>query len=1110
MKGNRLLFACAMVLATACSGMFEKEPGGAGERVELTLHCTGSGEQTKSPLLEGSENVFSGASAYVYYADTKLIDSVQELNGPDAVITVPTGRRVEILVLGNLWAVHEGSSSKVNLLQACGGDFPQDLDALKNFVYRLDGGSISPGYRRESLSDVKNWGIPFSGSTGDITVNSSMDLSVVCRRLFTKISLTVDHSGLDGGLNPDYFKNVKLHLRQANGRLFPFGKEPMKATSADDIIEGDYDPDMVNGSSLCFDFYVPENMQGNLLAGNVDSSLKCRDEVVRRHGEELAGLLTYIEFTGEVNPDAGGYGGQVTYRFYPGTDALTNFDLERNCRYDIRLGFKVNSLFHPNWQVNATLNDSRSIGICADAALSRTLPDGQTVAVRPGRPGQVYVYVNAGASGTRFPDGLADSGYSPLNLSDCRFSTDFLASDGTVTSAALETLGIKPSYDAAGGRLVFTVVDAAKFRSGKEVLLQLKLEPSGQSFSLLIKTFEDLSISFDKPLDSDFYPGMARTARIKGYTGGMKVRCTDAHMLKYEAVSGIGSNLEANFDSNPPVDGDSYTVYNYYYCNDATYQLQFQPLDTFNDGETVSIPFKNSLPAFEVRTKFPSSLDFPDFSVSLNSRPTVYLDISGEPWLSPIWLELRNKQSGTLLDYRDFDPIVFSHVYTPSLSVDGELVPVIKDGETLYEGSEDSYVGLRRLESLENGFPSYVVFRRRIGDLWDERGTQEVRLRMNSVCVMPTVSSYYGNDRRFWRHAGYLDIYLRPLMSIDTRLNFKSRYDDYTLWESEKLDQEYRDCANNSVEDSDVGKVRFNVRNPDMLELYAKPLAKSSYGYTEGASESFLLTAELADGNDGKMGYYKPLSLKFTDNGSNRHSAGPHDVIVKVTNIHSGESVEAKLNENPLYVYVHFIVGIDLYSPFRVGDDWQFSIYPKIISPIERTSFGDNRLNFELSKQVSVYAPTTASAVLNLSGASYEVIDNSTYEAKIYAFRDEGPLAVNGYLLRTYTVRGNNDWILDSFFQSISNDGSTGDYIKPIAQALNRTNLNLGFANPARWDYGDNSAPKSVRLLDETGFGDLHSDPDNSRKGYYVFHLLGDLVLVTNDWVPYFKWLNNL
>ena len=104
------------------------------------------------------------------------------------------------------------------------------------------------------------------------------------------------------------------------------------------------------------------------------------------------------------------------------------------------------------------------------------------------------------------------------------------------------------------------------------------------------------------------------------------------------------------------------------------------------------------------------------------------------------------------------------------------------------------------------------------------------RLRENSICVMPTVSSYYGSDRMFWRRAGYLDIYLRPLMSIDTRLNFKSRYDDYTLWESENLDEEYRNCANNSVEDSDVGKVRFNVRNPDMLELYAKPLAHSSYG----------------------------------------------------------------------------------------------------------------------------------------------------------------------------------------------------------------------------------------------------------------------------------------
>ena len=1107
MKVNIQILACALFCASACSGLFEGKPGGEEGRVELSLHCVGSVEQTKSALLEGSENVFSGASAYVYYADTKLIDSVQDLSGPDAVITVPTGRAVEVHILGNLWAVHEGSSSKVNLLQAYGVNFPSDLDALKAFEYRLDGGSISPGYRRESLSDVKLWGIPFSGSTGKITVNSSRDLRVDCRRLFTKISLTVDHGGLDGGLNPDYFKNVKLHLRQANGRLLPFGEQPMKAISSEDVIEGDYDPDMVNGSSLCFDFYVPENMQGNLLAGNDDSSLKCREEVVRKYGEGLAGLLTYIEFTGEVNADAGGFGGQVTYRFYPGTDALANFDLERNCRYDIRLGFKVNSLFHPNWQVNASLSDSRSIGICADAGLSRTLPEGQMVAVRPGRPGQVYVCVNAGASGKRTPDGLSDAGYSPQHLGDCRFSTDFLKADGTVTSTALEVLGIKPSYDASAGKLLFSVADVSKFRTGKEVPLQLKLEPSGQSISLLIKTFEDLSIVFDKPLDSDFYPGMARTARIKGYTDALKVRCTDAHMLKYEAVSGIGSNLEADYDSNPLADGDSYSVYNYYYCNDASYQIQFQPLDTFNDGGEVSIPFKNTMPEIKVCTRIQSSSDFPDFSFKLSGTPSVYLDISGEPWISPIWLELRNKKSGELLDYKDFDPTVFTHVYTPSLTVSGDLVPVEKDGDTLYEGSEDAYVGLRRRGSLVNGFPSYEVFRRRIGDLWDERGTQVRRLRENSICVMPTVSSYYGSDRMFWRRAGYLDIYLRPLMSIDTRLNFKSRYDDYTLWESENLDEEYRNCANNSVEDSDVGKVRFNVRNPDMLELYAKPLAHSSYGCTEGASESFLLTAELADGNDGKVGYYKPLSLKFSDDGSTRHSAGPHDIIVKVTNIHSGESVEARLNENPVYVYVHFIVGIDLFSSFQAGNDWQLTICSKIISPIERTSFGDNRLNNELSKQVYAYAPVTSSAVLNLNGTNYEVRDNSSMEARVLSFRDDGPLASSGYPLRSYTVKGNGDGNLDNFFGSIKNDGSTGQYFQTLAMALNRTNLKLGFANPARWEYGDNDAPKSVSVLDYTGFGDLRSDPENAKIGYYVFHLLGDLSRESNHWIPYFEWL---
>lgn len=127
--------------------------------------------------------------------------------------------------------------------------------------------------------------------------------------------------------------------------------------------------------------------------------MKTREHLESVLGIERAALLTYVEFCGEVNPDAGGYGGPVIYRFYLGEDNCTNFDVVRGRRYDVTLSFNVNSLFDPYWKVSPELTDGRNVGISADSGFSSPLPFGQMVAVRCNRPGRMYLYVEAGAEG---------------------------------------------------------------------------------------------------------------------------------------------------------------------------------------------------------------------------------------------------------------------------------------------------------------------------------------------------------------------------------------------------------------------------------------------------------------------------------------------------------------------------------------------------------------------------------------------------------------------------------------------------------------------------------------------------------------------------------------
>ena len=1126
----RVMWVMMSLLAASCTpdnkdGAIDSAQTLKGERVAVSVNVVGEGVlSSKSSLLEGSEDKFSGAEVFIYYADNGLLDSVQEIpasafapssGGSGAVLSFPSKRKVRVYVSGNLWAVSKSDGSICGLGRALGADFPMKESEFLDMEYRLDGSAVNGKYRFEKMSEVASYGIPFSGSVREMEYKDNSSISVQCVRLFAKIHLTIDHGNLDGGgANPEFFKNGHLYLRQTNCRVLPFSDRESLALKAEDVIEGDYDPSMVNGTSLTFDFYVPENCQGTLLPGNTKQSMKTREHLESVFGIERAGLLTYVEFCGEVNPDAGGYGGPVTYRFYLGEDNCTNFDVVRGRRYDVTLSFNVNSLFDPYWKVSPELTDGRNVGISADSGFSSPLPFGQMVAVRCNRPGRMYLYVEAGAGGVRrIPDGIVDDGYKPVSLSDCPVSTNFLSSDGRVVSSELSDLGITPLFDETSGLLSFTVTDVSKFKSGRNISLHVTIQPKGKTYSFELSTYDDIGVSWDKSLTDGFYPGMKRTATLSGFVGTVGVTCSDSHMFKHKNTAGVGNLVTGDPASSPRLTNGKFDIFNYYYCNNADYVFTFTPEDSFNDGYPVKSPVKNAMP--DIRIKGLVS-DLPESQVPIgwSDKNAMYLDITGAPWLLPLSIELYAPGSSRKLEYSEFDAVAFSHVYSPKLIADDNVSNLEIDGETIYSGSEDSYIGITKRQT-GTGFPEFDIFRRRIGDYFDTYESENVRLRNCRIMLMPTVSQYYGKG--FFRVNKYLNIYLRPFMISGTKVDFAKRYDDYTLWKSEYLDEPFRSLVESSANGNGAeGSIGFNVQDASMMKLCAVPTRSSSYSGGE-ASESLIVSSEKKPGLPGIIGEFSFVNMKFVDNGSNKHSAGPHEIRAYVTNRHSLESKYVKIGETD--VFVHFVVGVDydhVASYFDGVSGGYLGIVPRIMSDISRTSFGDAGYNSELSKSVEMYSSdASVDGMLHLenkfTGVPYNYTirsTNGTGWAKSYAYHYavSTSLSIRQYKIEPVNSTQEAIFELQNYYSScLMSDGGVNEKIALLARTMGPNVLKMSFYNTKN---GPADSQVSLDVFDYTGFGNLRYYDGDRERGYYVFHLLSDLNMESRGWIPYFEWLS--
>lgn len=621
---KRLIFSLFAAMALcACEREIVGEMSDAFVEIRFEKDFVAGG--TKSSVLpDAVESVESGAVVAFYNAKTGRLDSQHRVeNFSDPLhLKLPAGK-MNIYVLGNMWLIDASGAPREPV-------FPPKESDVAGMAYRFGGVDAGGGLRTETYAEIGDFGIPVRGELKDVDISPEMSIGVGLERLFAKVRITIDHSGMS--VTDGQFRNEKLYFRQANAVQTPFAPDGSRARLASDLMDrSDYESPMVDGQKMSYCFYLPEN---RVVAPD-------------------AGLATYVEFSAEIDKAAGGYGGGVTYRFHLGKKAGEDNDLQRNTWYDVLLTFNVGSLFDPCWRVNpdSDFSDDRLFCVMKDAACTSQLGS-QDVAVRAGRPGRVYVYMNrtgvAGANhlaGRRMTDSFVASG-----LEDCAFGGDF---------SQLAEYGISANWNASEGRLDMSVTDGSKFVTGVRIPVTLRLYPGSKSLVMNVLTAEDQSIGLDA---SEFYMGMKRTATLRGFVGTARtVRVGSATHSKLLSFSNDASKPYIGADG-ASISGNSVGLYAWGPSGDQDVTLYFESDDDFNDS-AVKVAFRLWKPAFRSWTK---TLD-------------LLLDGTGAPVDFGY-----NGRNGARLDESAFDSGLYSQLLAPKVAyskTDGEKY-------TGYESSE--------------------------------------------------------------------------------------------------------------------------------------------------------------------------------------------------------------------------------------------------------------------------------------------------------------------------------------------------------------------------------------------------------------------------------------
>ncbi len=316
--------AAAVLLLGGCAERLMSDGGKTGERAEVTLRfiCeeTGAPALTKSSLFEGE--TISDINLYIWRDGGCVLHEFMKMDSDVYRIPLVTETSYSFYVLANCGKAVEPD----------GNNWMKDEGSMESLAIKFP--DISGGMSPIPMGTVlKN---RFIGG-------SELRLNIELVRLVSRIVFSYVP---DDSLGASGISITGIRLCDAAQRMTPFSEESMAAD--DDVADGDFaseeDLSAINGGGS-IEFYAFENCWGDLLPGNTDQKRKVPDEMGYVTGP------TYIE----VNCSFEGEGlltGDLTYRIYLGSDAVSNFDLVRNSSYRIQLFGSRDGLDEVSWRID--------------------------------------------------------------------------------------------------------------------------------------------------------------------------------------------------------------------------------------------------------------------------------------------------------------------------------------------------------------------------------------------------------------------------------------------------------------------------------------------------------------------------------------------------------------------------------------------------------------------------------------------------------------------------------------------------------------------------------------------------------------------------------------
>ncbi len=284
-------------------------------------------QDRKAVKAEGQDYAFEDMVREVsmgVYEDGRLIftEHHTDLN---FVMNIPDGKEYSIYFIGN--------AGNLTLY------FPEDERNVESIRFEI------PSFAR-----MRNTGVPMAAK---VVSGWKSSLPVRLKRLVSRMEISVDDSGMGLGGDENSFESRLFEVHQAAKALYPFAEGGSRAGGPEDLFEDVFDMQEaadVSGSGV---LYIPENRQRN---GPVE-------------GDRAAGtghsLCTYISFKGTKTGTLDGVGGEIQYRFFPGNGREGNFEIERNCTYNISLVLTWDGMFIEDcWKIEKSgWCDNRSISV---------------------------------------------------------------------------------------------------------------------------------------------------------------------------------------------------------------------------------------------------------------------------------------------------------------------------------------------------------------------------------------------------------------------------------------------------------------------------------------------------------------------------------------------------------------------------------------------------------------------------------------------------------------------------------------------------------------------------------------------------------------------------